>query len=245
MWLCCAIFSYMKPFIDAHCHFNRIAFDAYPGPGRFICNAVNMSDWGPLVAAAGSNTRIVAALGLHPWHIDTAPIGWIDVLGQMLTDNPHAMVGEIGLDAMHDNISQQCDAFKAQYLMAVDMNRPVNIHCVHAWDKMLHLLKILPSAPVIVAHRFSGNVNILRAACDISDNIYFSYRDISGTRVRNAVAQTPLSRILVETDGFAPAPDIIHNTISAIAQIQGKSTADMSDIIYNNSLQVINNGQIA
>ena len=235
----------MELFVDAHCHFNRAAFSDYTGAGRFICNAVTMEDWEPLAAVARADTRISVALGVHPWHIAGLHTGWTDALRRMLGENPHAAVGEIGLDATHDNPDAQCNAFIAQYLIAADMGRAAHIHCVRAWDKMLHLLKTLPRAPVIVAHRFSGNTHILRALCAMSDNIYFSYRDVSGPRTRDAVAETPLHRILVETDGFAPAPAAIARTISDIAQIRGMSAADMANIIYDNSLRVVNNGQIA
>lgn len=235
----------MEHFVDAHCHFNRAAFSDYTGAGRFICNAVTMDDWDPLAAVARADTRISVALGVHPWHVAGLYTGWTDALRRMLGENPHAAVGEIGLDATHDNLDAQCNAFIAQYLIAADMCRAAHIHCVRAWDKMLHLIKTLPRAPVIVAHRFSGNTHILRALCSMSDNIYFSYRDVSGQRTRDAVAGTPLHRILVETDGFAPAPAAIARTISDIAQIRGMSAADMADIIYDNSLRVINNGQIA
>lgn len=240
-----AIFPCMEHFVDAHCHFNRDAFADYAGAGRFICNAVTMDDWEPLAAVARADARISVALGVHPWHVMGNTAEWTDTLRQMLAANPHAAVGEIGLDATRDNPDAQCNAFTAQYLIAADMGRAVHIHCVRAWDKMLHLLKTLPRPPVIVAHRFSGNTDILRALCAMSDNIYFSYRDVSVPRTRDAVAETPVHRILVETDGFAPAPAAIAHTISDIAQIRGMSAADMADIIYDNSLRVINNGQIA
>ncbi|MDE5616053.1 MAG: TatD family hydrolase [Alphaproteobacteria bacterium] len=235
----------MKHFIDAHCHFNQAAFAGYSGPGHFICNSVTTDDWGPIIAAATKDKCIHPAIGLHPWHVCGANSSCLDELRRLLTENPSVMVGEIGLDAARDNLPVQCDMFAAQYLIAAEMKRSAHTHCVRAWDKMLHFFKALPTPPVVVAHRFSGNANILASACAISDSIYFSYRDVDAARLGHVVAQTPMDRILVETDGAAPDMEKIRDAISNIAQIHGKTFTDMADIIYDNSLRVINNGQTA
>lgn len=233
----------MEHFIDAHCHYNAAAFAGYAGPGQFICNAVDVADWAVLTAV--TNSWIHIALGVHPWHVNETATQWADELQRLLIKNPHAMVGEIGLDASRDDIAAQYDAFIVQYRIAAKLGRAVHIHCVRAWDKMLHALKTVDAPPIIVAHRFAGNAQILNAAMHISDNIYFSYRDADIDRMHDTVMATPLSRILVESDAAKPEEAGIMAAILKIAQIHGKSVTDVSDIIYNNSLRVINNGQIA
>lgn len=238
-------FYIMKQFVDAHCHYNADAFAYYAGAGHFICNAVDAGDWETLLLASRRNPHIHIALGLHPWYVADAAPNWANDLRRILIENQTAMVGEIGLDASRDNMPAQYDAFVMQYRMAADLSRTAHIHCVHAWDKMLHVFKTLLIPPAVVAHRFSGNLQILSSAINISDHIYFSYRDADIKRMRDIIAATPHTRILVETDGRAPDGEQINAAISKIAQIHGKSVTDMSDIIYNNSLRVINNGQIA
>lgn len=239
------IFRIMERFIDAHCHYNRDAFANYRGAGRFICNAVDNSDWGILLNAAARDSRICVALGLHPWRVSDMTPGWADELRRLLLENTTAMVGEIGLDAARDNFSMQLEAFVLQYRLAAELRRTANIHCFRAWDKMLHILKTAPMPPVVVSHRFSGNAQILASAQKMSDNIYFSFMAGDIFRQREVILQTPLFRILVETDGATPSPAKIQDAITQIAQIHGKSVTDMADIIYTNSLRVINNGQTA
>lgn len=233
----------MEDFVDAHCHFDAHAFAEYAGAGCFICNGTHPGDWGALMHGVVGNAYIIPALGLHPWYVDTAPTDWAARLREMLVAHQNAMVGEVGLDRSRGNMDAQYSVFVTQYKMAAQLGRPIHIHCVRAWDIMLHVIKTLPRPPVIVAHRFSGTPGTIAALCRITDNIYFSYRAATGPRTRAAIAATPLSRILVETDGNAPAPDKIADTIREIASVRGLATSEMADIIYENSLRVIKNGQ--
>lgn len=232
--------------MDAHCHYNATAFNEYRGACEFICNSTCEEDWAAIISAATADNHIHPAIGVHPWYWTHSRHGWPERMRQILIEHPNLTVGEIGMDKSRPHLGIQRKIFKIQYKMAAELGRTAHLHCVHAWDEMLKILQNNPSPPAIVVHRYSSSeqfMPVLRRSVD--DKIYFSYREINSNRMRKIIMATPSSRILVETDGWRPQPDKIMELIAQIAFIRGCKTSDMADIIYNNSLQVINNGQIA
>lgn len=236
----------MFDFIDAHCHFSRAAFDEYSGAGRFVCNAVTCDDWDALVSALCDDERIFAAIGIHPWHADTVTADALARMNDLLARHPQLMVGETGLDYTRENRNMQNAAFRAQYEMAAALGRAVHIHCVRAWDDMMRFLRTMPTPPVIVFHRFSGSPEIMSAICKhIGARAYFSFWSPDSERARQIALSVPAEQILVESDAFAPAPVRIQDTIGAIATVRGVPMDEMAGIIYNNTIRMIEHGQIA
>ncbi len=233
-------------YIDAHCHFDKSA----PAPkltpvGRFICNAVLESDW-PELQTLPSDLYSVA-YGVHPWHAAAAAPGWDARLCDILTQNPGAMVGEIGLDKLRPDFDIQCAAFRRALEIAHDMARTAHIHCVRAWDVMLAEIARTPP-PVIVMHGFYASPEIVSSLLR-RGNVYFSYGPAvlrhATPRMAACIRATPDDRFLAESDATpAESASLMPSVVRTIAQIKSIDNKTMSDIIYSNSLQVISNGQI-
>lgn len=81
--------------------------------------------------------------GLHPWYIDET--GWktsFEALKQFSLQNQVIAIGECGLDKVcKTSFSLQQEVFIAQLLWANEINKPLIIHCVKAFDEILGLLK--------------------------------------------------------------------------------------------------------
>lgn len=229
----------MAKYIDAHCHLMsnaEIVRASELGVVGMICNGTCTSDWGDVVRLAHDNNYIHGAIGVHPWFIDGLPDDWDAHLRKTLIANPDLMVGEIGLDKTRPNIDIQMSIFMRQLEIAYELKRAVHLHCVHAWDLILHILKQrqnkLPS--LFVAHGYSGTPDMISKLI-LDYNFYFSY----GKRALNMpqrIQQTPHDRILVESDSNTPATIIdIAQQIATIANIT-------TDLIYENTTQVLQNG---
>ena len=122
------------------------------------------------------------------------------------------------------------------------LKRAVFLHCVGAWDKILHILKQYKKTelPVIVAHNFNGSKEILNNLIQNYD-IYFSVNKIDKHQEINRIEQISINRILVETD--AKSDILLNDLIDKISNI--KNEPDACKIIYENTQRVIHNGQIA
>ena len=226
-------------YTDAHCH---IITDA-PCPdilmGR-ICNATNQSEWDKISAI--SDDKQFACIGIHPWNIESITPDWQSDLYGRLKQNPLLMVGEIGIDKYHDNITAQEEIFITQLKIASELNRPVHLHCVGAWDKILHIFKVLHKSmpPIIVAHAFNGDPSIIKQLAE-QYNVYFSYSVPQDSKATTRITETPVSRLLVESDAYDNdgETEAIELATDAIAHILGQEIDAVTEQIYQNFQKVI------
>lgn len=239
----------MMKYADAHCHIlsdAEIARAAACGVGHFIVNATRPDDWSAVVETV-ARENISGAIGVHPWYVSEVSDVWDSELINTLVAHPNLMVGEIGLDKNRPNIELQESLFRRGLQIAHDLRRVAHIHCVGAWGKMLDILRGCELPPVIVLHAFSGAAELVPEL--VKMGAYFSFgaavADERRTRLRSAVATVPVARILVESDApDAAMPDTIPATVAKIAQIRGVDTAKTADIIYDNTMGLLNGGKI-
>ncbi len=249
------ILGIMIKIIDAHCHIQSTQDIAHMlsraddmGVVGAICNATSPADWGRIIELAQKYAGLYGCIGVHPWHIAGLAPGWGDKMREMLRQFPTLMVGEVGLDKNHPNITTQESVFISQMKMAGDLVRPMFVHCVGAWDRVLHILKNYRGARprALIAHAFAGSRDIMERL-GAEYGFYFSYSpDIlnnNRTRLVDTVRETPIERILIESD--AATPDIVPDVLRRVAEIKSIAVADVADIVYKNTIRIIRNGQIA
>lgn len=232
----------MQKYIDAHCHIECGAAD--DAVAAFFCNSGTPNDWSDILAAADHDARIYPCIGVHPWYVADVLDNWDVCLRDLLVSHPCAMVGEIGLDKTRPNMDIQCDIFTKQLKIAADIGRVAHIHCVQAWGKMLEILHggRLPS--VMIFHGFGGAPEIMRQILQMGCDAYFSYSAaVADTRyqtARNAVAATPMDRILIESDGAMSASHAaLVAAATAISDIKHIDIATMTDTLYQNADRII------
>ena len=114
------------------------------------------------------------------------------------------------------------------------MNRAIFLHCVGAWDKILHVLKQYKKLPTIIAHDFNGNNEIMQNLVNNYDIMFSIHRADKPTEIRR-IEQIPIEKILVESDA---KPDVIlHNVIDKISDIKKEPNA--GEIIYKNTQRIL------
>ncbi|PID72127.1 MAG: hypothetical protein CSB34_03475 [Desulfobulbus propionicus] len=202
--------------IDAHLHLQdkRLATDCEGviqragkrGVQRFFCNATCEQDWEKVYTLAEHFPCIVPFWGVHPWFADTPTPGWELRLQQLLQAHPGG-IGETGLDkACSVDFDQQVSVFMAQLNLAVAMQRPLVIHCIRAWGKLVDSIEVLQGRlPPIMVHSFSGSREMMERCVGLGLYLSFSTRLLNPyqEKLRRVFAATPLEHILLETD----APD--------------------------------------
>ena len=221
-------------YTDAHCHIFTAPADNVAAQ---VCNATTTADWQKLTPMADDRTRV--CIGIHPWHIDSAVPDWAEQMRKILSSNPQIMVGEIGIDKYHPDIDRQIEFFAQQIEIAIEMNRPVQLHCVGAWDKVLHILKgHRPHIPII-AHAFGGNAKIMLMLSEY--NTYFSYVARNG-RINDTAGVAPLDQILVESDSDTSATqtEILTTATREIAKLRECDAHELNEQINKNFTGVIN-----
>jgi TatD DNase family protein len=101
------------------------------------------------------------SLGIHPWDVIPPEMELQLKLIEAFSNYDNVIaIGEIGLDKLKPNFELQTDIFEKQIDIAVEIEKPIIVHCVKAYSELLEILnrKELP-VPMII-HRYSGNKTI-------------------------------------------------------------------------------------
>ncbi|MFM7242028.1 MAG: TatD family hydrolase [Opitutia bacterium] len=207
---------------DAHCHyqFAEVPYAAVElarseGVGYAVINGSSPADWADVAALAARDPRNLPSFGLHPWDVPTAPAGWLDELRRVLGAHPAAGVGEMGLDRWIDGFdpAAQEAAFRAQLALAVELDRPLTIHCVRAIGPLMDILRTtaLPRRGFLL-HSWNGPVELVPELARLGAYFSFSAHHFPERKALlrdQFAAAIPRERILVETDAPAlcPAPE--------------------------------------
>jgi len=162
----------------------------------------------PPPASAGTVApRIIPSFGCHPWYLHERTVHWLKNLAHFLDAVP-SVVGEIGLDRWKPGLRYdgQEEVFVAQLRLAADRNRPVSIHCLQAWGRLLEILQTAPRpARGFLLHSYGGSKEMVPSFAELG--AYFSlpgyFAHERKARQRETFRHVPLERLLIETD----APD--------------------------------------
>lgn len=227
---------------DAHCHLADVLQS--PSIDCRVYNATRPADWeNATEISERDDDRNFAAIGIHPWYIADADPGFESMMIDILATHPNMMVGEIGLDKYHPDMPRQIEIFNKQLEIATSFRRPIHLHCVGAWDKILHIFRERGEKmpPAVVAHGFNGDAGQIQMLAD-KYNMYFSYSAAhDDDKAIARISATPQNRILVETDTFESIDEIpeLDSAINVIAALYGRDTEEIAEQIYQNLQRVI------
>jgi len=152
-------------------------------------------------------------LGLHPTSVKTDYKEQLDSLHARLHDRKWAAIGEIGTDLYWSDEfwKEQQDAFQVQCAWAIEVDRPIVVHCRNSIDETLVLVKpFIEKGLRGVFHCFSGTVKQAKEATAMG-----LYLGIGGVATYKKNGELPevlkvidASRIVLETDSpyLAPTP---------------------------------------
>ena len=179
---------------------------------------------------------VYPALGLHPWELANVGTFEIDDNLRFIEQNiaSAVAVGEIGLDYDKRVLKVASKELQQDVLgrllnIARKYAKPAIIHSRYAWKDALHLVQDV-GIDKAVFHWFTGFSSVLR---DIIAGGYF----VSATPAteyheehRRAVRETPLERLLLETDcpvtygresKYESKPSDVMRSLKAVGQLKG------------------------
>jgi TatD DNase family protein len=206
--------------IDTHCHLADPAYDPdrdqvlarawSAGVGHVVVIGESAAATEAALALATAEPRLSVTAGIHPhdaasWTEDSRV--W---LRERLRDPRVVAAGETGLDYHYDHSprEQQRTAFEAQLELAGESGKPAVIHARDADADVAAVLRS-HSGVTAVLHSFSSGPGLLRAGLVLRHYVSFSGMvTFKNWRLDDAILETPLDRLLVETDGpyLAPVP---------------------------------------
>ena len=198
-------------YLDSHCHLqeHRLApiIDdimeraGSAGVARIFCNATREEDWQAVVDLAAGGHEVIPFLGIHPWFAETAMAGWEERLQVLLQQMP-AGIGETGLDkSCRADFGRQQQIFLIQLQMASKLRRPLVVHCVKGWGRLLEMLEqFADPLPRVMIHSFAGSRETLQRLTRLGCFISFAGKLADNNKVHQTFLATPLANLLLETD---------------------------------------------
>ncbi len=206
--------------VDTHCHLAdpayepdrlevlRRAWDA--GVGHIVVIGESPAASDRALALAETEPRLSATAGVHPHDARTWTTESTTWLRERLGHHRIVAAGEMGLDYHYDHSPRDAQraAFEAQLALAAETGRPAVIHAREADEDVAAILENQPSA-VAILHSFSSGPALLRAGLVLRHYVSFSGMvTFKSWTLDQAILDTPLDRILLETDGpyLAPVP---------------------------------------
>jgi TatD DNase family protein len=250
--------------IDTHCHLADPAF----GPDRaavldraWAAGVVRVVVIGEsrvhaeaALAMAAADPRILATAGVHPHDARTWTPDAEAWLRELLGDQRIVAVGEMGLDFHYDHSprSDQQRAFEAQLALAAEFGKPAVIHAREADDALAATLAAHPDVTAIL-HSFSSGMGLLRAGLVLRHYVSFSGMiTFRNWGLDDAIRETPLDRLLLETDSpyLAPVPHrgkrnepaFVRHVAERMAMVRGIPVEELIAVTGQNAERVFKPG---
>lgn len=242
--------------VDTHCHLQLDERGAEPLLARaadvdwVVVPGVDVeSSKAAADLAARHPDRVMAGAGLHPhdavqWATRGGSIGELAKVA--------AAVGETGLD-FYRNLSSREDqvmAFRAQVGLALDLGKPVIVHCRDAFAEVFSIIEETGVGRQVVLHCWTGGPRWTRRFLDLG--VTFSFAGPiafeTGETVRLGAAEVPPDRALVETDtpylappphrGRPNEPAWVVLVGEALARVWGLPIEDVARVTSSNAARV-------
>lgn len=209
--------------IDTHCHLDfpdfgldrdTVVSNARAAGVEAIINvSSSLTACRDAVALAVRYPDVYASVGVHPHDAKDCPDDAWEELKRLASEKKVVAIGEVGLD-FYRNLSEpgmQIEVFKKFIALALEIHLPLIIHSRLAQDKTLEILKDYPavSEQGLVIHCFSGDADFLKECLKrgyfVSFTCNATYKKAEA--IREAIRQTPLDRMFLETDAPFLSPE--------------------------------------
>jgi TatD DNase family protein len=206
-------------YFDTHCH---LTDERFVDDAEAVVERARAAGVTALVTIASDEEDALAALrlartldlhstaGIHP-HQARRPDTAFEKVRELVADPRVVAVGETGLDYYYDNSprERQRQLFARHLELAAETGLPVVVHSRDADQDMIAMVRDATGAAMGVLHCFAGSAELFEAGIDAGWYVSFSgLLTFPGYATPDLVAETPVDRLMIETDSpyLAPVP---------------------------------------
>ncbi|GAB4581472.1 MAG: TatD family hydrolase [Anaerolineales bacterium] len=248
---------------DTHCHLDLDHFDAdrdavmtrawEVGVERILIPALDVDSCRRVLALAEMDSRLFAAIGVHPNSAKTWDDNTLNTLRQLAAHPKVVAIGEIGLDYYWDFAPKelQLPVLHAQLALAAELRLPVVIHNRDSTEDILAVLVAwqaelvatgnpLASRPGVL-HSYSGDVEAAQKALaanfllGVTGPVTFK----NAATLQDWVKSWPLDKLLIETDApyLTPHPNRGKRNEPAFVKWVAEKIAHLKGVAYQDVIQ--------
>nr|MBF0351223.1 TatD family hydrolase [SAR324 cluster bacterium] len=211
----------MTSFIDTHCHLDMlpvqpeesVALSRAARVVQLITISIDEASMEFVDQFTRKHAGIYGSVGIHPHDSSQFSDEILSRMQNILHTNPDIVaVGETGLDYhyMKSPLETQKHSFREHLKFAEKVQLPLVLHTREAEEDTLEILRETPLTRKGVAHSFTGSLRMAQTLLEMG--WYIGFNGIvtfkSAEDLRIVLRQTPLDRILLETDApfLSPMP---------------------------------------
>lgn len=237
------------PYFDIHCHLDKVA-DAQQavsnaqqaGLKLVLTQGLNPANNREVLALAEKYSIVQAALGLYPNDAIKLSSQELEAELDFIRKNRPVAIGEVGLDYYWDDAHQEemKAVFRKVLALASEIKRPVIIHSRRAEEDVVALLEEFSGVKACL-HCFSGKLSLAKQA--VRQGAYFSIpaNVTTSSHFQRLVEETPLNRLLTETDSpyLSPSdeenePATVVEAVAVIARLKGLLASEAKNQLWLN-----------
>ena len=251
--------------IDTHAHlyYENIAVNLEEvlenarnsGIQKIIVPAVDLKTSYDIIKLSEKHEIIYALVGIHPGDVNKSDLDDLIEVEKLLQHPKVVGIGETGLDYYWDtsNIDTQKEFFRRQIDMAKRNKMPIVIHTRDSTEDAITMIEENYDENLSGQfHCFGGTVADAERILKL-DHFYISFCGnvtYKSYKEYDVIEMIPAERLLSETDspfltpvpnrGKVNEPSNIVYTIRKIAEVKKVDVAELSRIMYENSLKLFN-----
>lgn len=170
--------------------------------------------------------QTIETVGIHPWHAANCNLAEVELHAQSAD-----AIGEIGLDyACEVPREVQMAVFRAQLTIAEQLEKPIILHCVRAFEDVIKIVGEYRLKAVIF-HGFIGPKEQAQRAVAQGYYLSFGERTFRSPKTIEALRITPLSHLFVESDESTIPIEEIY---SKIANLRNVSISELTKVTMTN-----------
>lgn len=248
---------------DSHCHLTHPRFEEdldaviersrREGVNRFVLIGTDPDSSRRAIELASRHEGCYATVGISPHDAGKHSLEDVKELAWLAQHPKVVALGEIGLEYHYPFTPRDVQQvfFRSQIQLAHQLELPIIIHHREADADLRRIIEEegLPKAGGVM-HCFSGDARLLRWSLEIGFHISYSgiitFRNAKD--IRECLSETPLDRLLIETDApyLAPEPfrgrrcepSLLPHTAKEAARLLGLQPDDIARITRRNALRL-------
>lgn len=228
------------------------------GVGAILCPAVHEENARAVRALpVPEGVRLYRAVGVHPWEVRGGRVPDLDWLRQEVLRGGLSAIGEVGMDGRVPgaDLEAQERVFRVQAALAREAGLPLIVHVRSAWEPVSRVIREMgPGGPGGILHACGAPWEALRPLARLG-----FLRGVGGgvtrpgaARLRQAVAETPLDCLVLETD--APyigtertprgqvEPREVREVLEALAALLGRPPEEIEQATWNQAMRLMERG---
>jgi TatD DNase family protein len=255
--------------IDSHCHLDFpdfaseldavMARAAAAGVGAMLTISTHVRHFERLRTLTERFQNVCCTIGTHPHYASEERDVRLEEILEIASLPRVVAIGEAGLDYHYDtsHIDDQERGLRLHIEAARQTGLPLVIHCRDADEHMARLLEeeMAKGAFKAVLHCFTGGMKLARRGLDLG--LYVSFSGVltfkNAADLRGVAAETPLKRLLVETDAPYLAPEpmrgkrnepaFVRHTAKVLAGIKGVTEAEIAKATTDNFFRLFSKAE--